>query len=185
MIYSPLFWRELCSFSYLLQSHWEQVKRSAKVLHLCGWKAHSAHPLHHKLLQAWKRITSNALIPIFSVSFGAGCVFSHILRYQDLSVTLARIASLSHWCLSWCEVLLLAVLHCTVEIQAETRINSLLYCVVFWLGGEKPGLLPFLVSLIFGLLSSRVRSFYGDQKKNFLLKSMFFEYLKVLSIVYV
>lgn len=79
---------------------------------------------------------------------------------------------------------MLAVLYCTVEIQAETKNKFLI--VLCWLltGRRKARTLSIPYLFNFGLLSSRFNSFYGDQKRNFLLISMFFEYLKVLSIVY-
>lgn len=99
----------------LLQLQWEQLKHSAKVSHLCVAGS----------LTVLIRCTTNCsrldnalpgmlLFPFFSVSFGAGCVFSHIPRYHVLSVILSSIVSQSHQWLSWCEVLCVSSspLHC-------------------------------------------------------------------------
>lgn len=80
---------------------------------------------------------------------------------------------------------MLAALHCTVETQAETR-NKFLIVLCWLLTGRRRARTPSIPRLsYFGLLSSRSSSFYGDQKRNLLLKSKFFEYSKVFSIVYV
>lgn len=60
---------------------------------------------------------------------------------------------------------MLAVLHCTMEIQAGA-INKFLIVLCWLWTGRIRARTPY-----FGLFSSRFSSFYGDCKRNFLFKS--------------
>lgn len=66
---------------------------------------------------------------------------------------------------------MLAVLHCTMEIQAGAR-NKFLIVLCWLLTGRIKARTPSISCLsYFGLLSSRFSSFYGDWKRNLLFKS--------------